>query len=146
MMYRTPPRSGRISGFAPGDRSNACLSSRIALSWTRNSDADPAKLRLKPTSGRIFAESPHYSPATRVFGRGQSSTATNIPAAAGTIPHRNVKFHRVVCERRRFTSGMTLAHFRASDIARDFCTVTASVKHGIPVRVSLKSQAAKEVA
>jgi uncharacterized OsmC-like protein len=28
----------------------------------------------------------------------------------------------------------------------DFCTVTASVKHGIPVRVSLKSQAAKEVA
>jgi uncharacterized OsmC-like protein len=28
----------------------------------------------------------------------------------------------------------------------DFCTVTASVKHGIPVHVSLKSQAAKEVA
>jgi uncharacterized OsmC-like protein len=28
----------------------------------------------------------------------------------------------------------------------DFCTVTASVQHGIPVRVSLKSQAAKEVA
>jgi uncharacterized OsmC-like protein len=28
----------------------------------------------------------------------------------------------------------------------DFCTVTASVKHGIPVRISLKSRAAKEVA
>jgi uncharacterized OsmC-like protein len=32
------------------------------------------------------------------------------------------------------------------ELFEDFCTVTASVKHGIPVRVSLKSQAAKEVA
>jgi uncharacterized OsmC-like protein len=32
------------------------------------------------------------------------------------------------------------------ELFEDFCTVTASVKHGIPVRVSLKSQVAKEVA
>src|SRR4029450_8914406 len=32
------------------------------------------------------------------------------------------------------------------ELFQDFCTVTAQSKHGIPVRVSLKSQAAKEVA
>jgi hypothetical protein len=35
---------------------------------------------------------------------------------------------------------------RCSELFEDFCTVTASVKHGIPVRVSLRQRETEEAA
>jgi hypothetical protein len=73
-MYTTPPRSGRMSGFAPGDRSGACFSLRMSLSGARNTDADliPVLLTLTNCSNHEYSRKDgDYSPSKhQVSSRG----------------------------------------------------------------------------